>query len=256
MSTIDEFKSGISSALTWDNIGLQLANGAISKLGGLAVEALLGELFGQKKDIEELLENFADDIVDRLTAEIKKAISTAFYYDNMTKLKSSASSLARKFEIYSHTGDLALLDNSLNHSFDALEHARSLGIPALGSFATTANLKILILQEKAKQNVKFENSVRTEAERASRDCESLLDDIYHANQQAVPWWQTHTMDTKGEPIGMVLRFEGQEYFAHFNDEKRQRRITQTLVSELNERANTRVINPAKAIVTKWRELTV
>lgn len=66
------------------------------------------------------MQRFADQIVDRLTTEVRAIVSEAFFQDRFDRLKSSTASLGDKYAAYEATQDVPLLDAALDHSFDAV----------------------------------------------------------------------------------------------------------------------------------------
>jgi hypothetical protein len=137
---------------TWQNIGVQVANGILSGGASWALGSLLSAMKKKDTNLEELLQRFADNIVARVTSNVRRLIYENTWRENMRDLKVSAKSLTKKYRSYEATGDRFWLNATLEHSVEALEEAYDLGTNALGLFTTIAGIKMLAYRKAADDN--------------------------------------------------------------------------------------------------------
>ena len=143
MSNSDEaaeagFEDGLRQGLTWDNIGKQLASGALSGIASWAVGKLFDFLFSEGKSVEELLTDFKDQILAELPpiirTEVTAVVTEEILRDNLREISANTEAVLRKF-----TTDIeAMSQDELNVCYNqinpALSQAKSLNVPGLGVY--------------------------------------------------------------------------------------------------------------------------
>jgi hypothetical protein len=244
----DGLGKGFTGAFTWKNIGLQIGNGLISGTAGFAVGQLLGKLFDEGLDLRDMMQEFADQVVGRLSKEFREAITEAFFQDNLRKVKSATAALGEKYSAYETTEDLPLLDAALDQSFNVVADARSMGPPALGIFAVAAGLKMCLLEEKAKTNSRFHTVTLTEVQRASAYVETTAAEILAANERAVGQFR-NCRTIPGEGRYCLITVDGRVINWPVTDPVRDRR---RLVNTLNGPAMLEIIGPAREVAATWK----
>lgn len=250
MST-DDSNTGFSGAFTWSNIGMQVANGLISGSAGFVITGLLDHLTSNGQTMQEMMERFADELVGRLTTEFKQIIDQAFFKDNLQRLKTSAASLGQKYATFQATGDPPLLDAAVDHSFNAVEEAITMGPAALGDFVVVAGLKLCLLEEKAKLNAAFHDVALSEVQRFSSILEETIDELFLANQRAVG--QFHSCRTPpGEILSCLIKVDGVTRQEDIVTTKAAAR--EGIINRLNNVTSSQIVDPARQIASTWKNL--
>jgi hypothetical protein len=242
------FGSGFVGAFTWSNVGKQIANGMISGSAGLVLTSLLEHLFSKGENMQDMLQRFADQIVERLTTELRNTINEAFFQDNLARVKSSAASLGEKFSAFEATQDVPLLDEAVNHSFDTVEDAIAIGPPAIGVFVVVVGLKLCLLEEKAKTNPSFHEVTLNEVDRASAVLDDFIGELLAANDRAVSEFRSCKV-IPGEGEFCFITVDGVVENHQVFDKQRDR---QRIVNSLNRVTVQEIIAPAMAIAATWK----
>jgi hypothetical protein len=164
---------GFTGAFTWDNIGMQLANGILSGGAGFAMNMLLNTLTGEKTNMNDMFQRFADQIVERLSVRMKDIIGEAFYQQNFTTLKTESASMESEYRAFVITHSLNLLNHLEEISFLIDEKARQMEIPAIGIFCIEKTIQVCIFKEKIKYNVHYKQLVKEKLIEAKLHLESL-----------------------------------------------------------------------------------
>lgn len=246
----DGLGGGFAGAFTWSNIGLQIGNGLISGSAGFVVGRLLDRLFSDGETMQEMMQRFADEIIGRLTVEMRSIINEAFFLNDLQRLKSSTAALGEKYAAFQVTGDVPLLDAALDHSFDALEDSITLGPPALGTFVVAAGLKMCLLEEKAKTNKSFHEVTLDEVERSSALLDRFIAELLAANDRAVSQFRS-CKTIPGEGLFCFITVNGVVSHQQVFDAQGDR---QRIVDGLNRVTQREIIAPALEIAATWRQL--
>jgi hypothetical protein len=246
------FGSGFKDAFTWSNVGKQIGNGLISGAAGFVVSSLLERLFSDGESVEDMMQRFADEIVGRLTTAMRSIVDEAFFTFSLQRVKSSTASLGGKYVAFEKTQDVPLLDAAVNHSFDAVEDAISLGPPGLGTLVVAGGLKLCLLEEKAKTNNKFHDVALDEVERLSVVVENFVAELLAANDRAVSQFYSCKKLPPGEEGEFCfIKVDGVVEHHHTFDKQQDRR---RIVNRLNNRTRQEIIDPALEIVEIWKRL--
>ena len=247
----DGLAEGFERAFTWSNIGQQIGSGLISGGAGFVVGSLLESLFSDGENMQDMMQNFADQIVSRLTVEFRNILDDALFADRLQRLKVSTSSLGEKYAIFQATGDMPLLDASVNHAFDAVESAVAMGAPAIGTFVVAAGLKMCLFEEKARFNEFFHVQTRREVERAAGLVERWVAELLEADRRAVGQWRScKTIPNEGRFCFITVN--GRVIHTQvFNAEEDR----QVYIDALIRQTMTEIVIPAREIVATWRRFT-
>lgn len=254
------FVGGFTGALTWENIGKQVATGLISGAAGgvtgSVVSSLMGRLLSDGESVEEMMQRFVDEIVGRLTTEVKNIVNEAFFQFSVQKVKTSTAALGEKYVAFETTQDVPLLDAAVDHSFDAVEEAIALGSVGLGTFVVTGGLKLCLLEEKAKTNNSFHDVALREVERLSGVVERFTEELLAANDRAVG--QFHgCRHPVGEFMQCFIHVDGVVKVEEFHPPPPPPNFPlarQRFVDQLNFVTRQEIIDPALEIVETWKEL--
>ena len=128
-------------------------------IAGKAVEALvmglvvrlLDSVFGRDKSDESklrtLLQEFADDIVERVTANVRQEIRDAISDDNMRRLQVLAVLGVQNLRKYEESKKERYLIKGEEYVEKTVAVAKSLGLPALGVYLSMFSVYVAILRE-------------------------------------------------------------------------------------------------------------
>lgn len=243
-------EGGFTGVFTWANIGKQIGNGLISGAAGFVVSSLLDRLFSDGETMQDMMQRFADEVVGRLTAEFRNIITEAFFQNNLQNLKSSTAALGQKYAAYEVTHDVPLLDAALDHSFNAVEDAITLGPPALGTFVVAAGLKMALLEEKAKTNSSFHGVTLDEVERSSGFIDRFAAELLAANDRAVSKFHS-CHNVPGEGRFCFITVDGVTRNEEVFDPVQER---QQIVDQLDAATKRDIIDPALEVAAIWKQL--
>lgn len=249
----DDVVGGFVGALTWENVGMQVANGLISGGASFVLSGLLNSLSGGGKSMEDMMLSFIDQMVDRLRAETKKIVQQEFFTNNMRMLNASLASLQSEFGTYLRTKDEQLLDDVLSKCFDIVENSLSMGVPAIGVSTVTISIKMAIFEEKSKTNPAFKKEIVNEAVSRIKQLEALFPPLLQANEQAVgiPKVEGSSKD-EGNFASIVV--DGVTHRDQSWDPYTRRRLNAwrtEIVTALNSLTDAQIIAPARNIMAKW-----
>ena len=253
-------RDGFNSAFTWGNIGLQIGNGIISGAAAWGAGKLLEAIFDRGDQLEKLLEEFTDDVVRRMTINARAEINRAFSQENLKKLTVSTSSLSRKYEAYELTNDKNSLSSSTNHSFDAVEEARSLGVPAHGSFQVVSGIKMLLLREMANRDPSILAVICREVKTATKHVEDIHEIleilIAKAKASVGPWNMMYvTGEGDGEPSAawFEISVDGirKTFWIPAPSNSELVATRNRLETQLIDRLNSEILEPSRQILDRW-----
>lgn len=169
------FSGGFSGALTWKNVGTQVANGLISGGASFAMGLLLNGLFSQKEDMAGMFQKFADQIVERLSVKMKEIVAEEFFKNDMQALINRSKSLEQQYRAYLMVGELNLLNDMEEDSFEINQVATSLKLPAIGIFCVQKLVQIAVFVEKGKTNPKYGQLIDNEILSANKHVELMYE---------------------------------------------------------------------------------
>ncbi|GAB3571466.1 hypothetical protein [Hymenobacter daeguensis] len=146
-------------ALTWVGDGIADVINFIGEGISFAVNVLLDGLTQRGQDLNKLFQQFADQIVNRLSVKMKEIIDEAFYNDNMLELKVKTTALEQTYRQYLIVKEEHKLEYAENVSNEINALAISLGLSALGIFSIQKLIQIAIFNERAKSNPKYKETI-------------------------------------------------------------------------------------------------
>ena len=260
----NSMRSGLESAFTWQNIGLQLGSGLISGGASWALGKLLDELFGKDDgiDLQQLFQFYADDIVRRVTKNVRREIQSAFTQENLRSLEAGVLVMSENCKLYEDTKDAEYpraaeyLRAAEQKAINVSAEAQTLGLIALGTFQVVAGMKMSISKE---QNHK---------KALVRQVKSAVDHVKDLQQHAlfgaregvgeatVLSWsgksyyqrvgETHQLKIDGEVQEVPLSPPGRDYIPI-------EKYRKELIDERVKSVEDNIVKPSAAIVETWQE---
>ncbi|MCF6132219.1 hypothetical protein [Flavobacterium wongokense] len=151
--------NALNDVMTWAQIGLGLAEQIVEQGIEFAVNVLFGGLINKNQNLEELYQKFADQIVERLTANMRDIVNKAFYQNNMTLLVNNAQSMENEYRAYQKVKSTHLLDDLEEKTFAIIQSAKSMEIPAIGIYCTQVCIQIAIFRIRAQTNKRYHDLI-------------------------------------------------------------------------------------------------
>ena len=243
--------------ITWESIAKsfvsELSTGVAAGLAAGIVSGLISKWFGpdaiSERRLHEFFQEFADDIVNRVTANVRTIIKTELIYEGVRQISVSAAAMADNYDLYKSTGRIEYLVAAEQGAISTTAGAESLGIHGLGIFLVTANAKVAIFLER---NMK--NEAILEVDRV----------IAHANRlqkQALSYAESSVGEPRDHgPYGFPQKRLGVMYMIAVNGQDRCEiasgtrgpvQIREEIVAELREIVTNNLVEPTRAILAEW-----
>ena len=122
---------------------------AAALLTGVVV-GVLDKLFGgpDKAELRALFQEFADDIVRRVTANVRDLVRNTFTSDNIRRLGASVVAMREYIALYESTDENHYLLSAEKEAINSSAEAESLGLSGLGIYMILSTAKIAIFLER------------------------------------------------------------------------------------------------------------
>ena len=254
----NSMRSGLESAFTWQNIGLQLGSGLISGGASWALGKLLDELFEKDDgiDLQQLFQFYADDIVRRVTKNVRREIQSAFTQENLRSLEAGVLAMSENFKKYEDTKDAEYLRAAEQKAINVSAEAQTLGLIALGTFQVVAGMKMSISKEQnhrkalVRQVKSAVNHVKDLQQHALFGAREGVGEATVSSWSGKSSYQrvgeTHQLKIDGEVQEVSLSPPGRDYIPI--EEYRK-----ALIDERVKSVKDNIVKPSAAIVETWQK---
>ncbi|HEY6044978.1 MAG TPA: hypothetical protein VIU65_00160 [Pyrinomonadaceae bacterium] len=129
---------------TWGWIGLGIAEGVLSALGGAIFGALANAIFGSGKSMEQLLKE--------QLAEIARIVEEKLQENDLRNYQAKVGGFVTLFREYNNNPTMSRLNYLTNESAPLLSEIESLGFKGYRTYMTTAGLRLSVLQQQIKKS--------------------------------------------------------------------------------------------------------
>ena len=250
--------AGFKSGFTWQNIGLQLANGLISGAAGWGIGMLFNELFKKENhvNLQELFQHFADDIVQRVTKNVRREIQSAMSEENMRSLNAQTIAMSENYQLYENTKEDRYIDAAEQGAIQAAAEAKTLELMALGIYQVVSGMKMSIFRERG-----YVQPLILEIDSATRHVRDLQEEALFGAK-------------KGVTQSRVVRWSGKDYANRVSEDYRLEidgevhevslappgrdwspisEYRNKIIDARLEAVNDGIIVPSSVILEKWEE---
>lgn len=257
----NQLAKSFTGTFTWDNVGLQVADGLISEGPDFAMGMLLNGLVAQDQNMGEMFQKFADQVMEKLSVNMKEIAATKSYEDYMQQLMIRARVQEQEYNAYLTVNEQNLLDDLEEDSFDINQIAMLLQMPAIGIFCIQKVVQIALFSEKKAANPKYQQLI----DRELTDAEKHIQDMYKTGIQNIDAAFTYKhrnqygKDGELEASWVEVYYEGKllgiadKLGKNGEPLQKDGKTSGTYKVEKYIRFETDIINPAKAIIAKLKE---
>lgn len=257
-SNLEDTWSGFRSGFTWQNVGFQLANGLIAGAAGWGIRRLLNELFNNENNlnVQKMFQYYADDIVNRVTKNIRHEIQSAFSKEIMRSLNAQTIMLNNYYQLYVDTAEDRYIDAAEQRAIEAAAEAQTLGLVGLGIFQVISGMKMSVFSERG-----FVQPLISEIERATMHVRELQEEALWGAEKGVTqarvvnWhgkdygnrvMETYRFQIDGEPHEVSLSPPGRDS-SPISDYRNK------IIGERLKFVSEGIVDPSGAVVEKWEE---
>lgn len=248
-----------TDGLSWETIAGNALAALLSGLVSGALDALFGRSASDRAELRKLLQEFADDIVRRVTVNVREEIRTAIFEENMRQLAVLATVTARCFRRYKSTEQEQYLLEAELHGIETVAEAESLGLPALGIHVVYSSAMMAILLERKLPHLAVE-----EIERAKLHLKMLQQLALDRAAASVGEPRRTAREEKRNPWGPDPKY----YLINVNGQDRRVEVPEgsdsgpalenhreNLIAEQQEIIADNLIAPSDAIIEMWDMLS-
>ena len=243
--------------ITWESIAMKFVSELSTSVApGLAagiVTGLISKWFGPDAmspvRMRQLFQEFADDIVNRVTANVRTIIKTELIHEEVRRISVSATAMGDNYDLYQSSGKTEYLLAAEQGAISTTAAAESLGIHGLGIFLVTATAKVAIFLEKGMkpEAIREIDRVLTYTnrlqEQALSDAESAVGEPRYVGPYGFP--------QKRLGVSYMINVNGQDRLEIATGTRSTVQIREEIVAELKGIVTNNLVDPTRAILAMW-----
>jgi len=216
---------------------------------------VLDKLFGDNDtaELRDLFREFADDIVKRVTTNVRELIRHAINDESIRRLGASAIAVKEYYTLYESTEEDHYLLAAEKAAIDSTADAESMGLPGLGPYVVLSTAKIAIFMARSLPN-QASKTIDRAKEHVTKLQNQVLEGAIASVEEPVKVSEGNPSASFGSKPIYKIAVNGQDrvYFAATPTEVD--RIRDRLMAEQVGIVTENLIAPSNAVIAQWNTL--
>lgn len=251
----------LNEVIKWVGVALDFVENLVESGVTFTVNVLFGYLNQNNRDLNSLLQKFADEIVERLTKNMKSIIAEAFYNDDLAELKDRIRAIEEEFRDYLITKEKKKLENVDSSLYMAIAIAERLGLPTLSYYCILRSIQCAVFIEIRKENPAYPDTIKKHLLNAVTHIDALESDAVQKIHQSFSY-TSHLLSKPHDPAEKqnnryLIYYEGvliktEEFPVEKPWENTFDNYYNGLINEKTNQFKAAVTNPARELIAQLK----